>query len=192
MGDQILAYNIRRLREDAGLTQEKLGALIGTSAGVIGQWERGERNPKYDNVRRIAKALRVSEDDLYEDSTKRDLVNTKISLEFELEDLGQERAKLFNEFGSAHAPGQMEDIELKISTLDRKMEVLKQTLEELDEAFSMIYGPPSIESDYARNLSDKLSKAFIKLNEKGQQKAVENIEDLTKIAEYRKKDANPE
>ena len=51
--------NIRALRKKRGLTQEKLGALCGMTAGAISSYENGVTVPKHRVVERIARALEV-------------------------------------------------------------------------------------------------------------------------------------
>lgn len=51
---------IAEIREQVGLTQSALARSIGTSQSAISQIEAGERNPSYDMLRQIAKALNVS------------------------------------------------------------------------------------------------------------------------------------
>jgi len=52
--------NIRRRREERGLTQLELGDLCRLHRTFIGSVERGERNVSILNLRRIAQILRVS------------------------------------------------------------------------------------------------------------------------------------
>ena len=54
-----VGFNIRRIREKRGLSQEKLGALAGLHRAYIGQIERGEKNIGLKNLEKIAKALEV-------------------------------------------------------------------------------------------------------------------------------------
>jgi len=59
-----VGLNIRKIREDKGLSQEKLAALADLHRTYIGQIERGEKNIGLKNLERIAKALGVNIKDL--------------------------------------------------------------------------------------------------------------------------------
>jgi len=62
MGDinKQVGFSIRRIREQRGLSQEKLAALAGLHRAYIGQIERGQKNIGLKNLEKIAKALGVS------------------------------------------------------------------------------------------------------------------------------------
>ncbi|MFM4647545.1 LexA family protein [Aeromonas bivalvium] len=51
---------IKELRKKHGLTQQKLGELIGVNKASISQWEQGEYAPSGDNLVALAKAFGVS------------------------------------------------------------------------------------------------------------------------------------
>lgn len=55
-----IGLNITLLREERGLTQEKLAELAGLHRAYIGQIERGEKNLGLKNLEKIAKALNVN------------------------------------------------------------------------------------------------------------------------------------
>ncbi len=55
-----VGLNIRRTREEHGLSQEELGALAGIHRVYVGQIERGEKNIGLRNLEKIAKALYVN------------------------------------------------------------------------------------------------------------------------------------
>ena len=59
---------LRALRKKAGLTQEQLADSTGFSLMTIRRWEWGERSPRVEEVKALAKALGVSEADLLHDS----------------------------------------------------------------------------------------------------------------------------
>lgn len=61
-----IGEQIRKARIRAGLTQGELAQKLGISYQSIGQWERSQRNPKLDTIRKIAEALDVSMNDLFE------------------------------------------------------------------------------------------------------------------------------
>jgi len=54
-----VGFNIMRIREERGFTQERLAALAGLHRAYIGQIERGEKNIGLKNLEKIAKALNV-------------------------------------------------------------------------------------------------------------------------------------
>ena len=59
-----VGLNIRKIREDKELSQEKLAALADLHRTYIGQIERGEKNIGLRNLEKIAKALSVNIKDL--------------------------------------------------------------------------------------------------------------------------------
>jgi transcriptional regulator with XRE-family HTH domain len=62
--NQRVGINIRRAREGAGLSQERLAALADLHRAYIGQIERGEKNIGLKNLEKIAKGLKVNIKDL--------------------------------------------------------------------------------------------------------------------------------
>ena len=62
---QNLSNNIKRLREAKGLSQEKLARLADVANNTIIKIEAGKnQNPTLDTLKKMAKALDVSVDDL--------------------------------------------------------------------------------------------------------------------------------
>ncbi|HEV2727699.1 MAG TPA: helix-turn-helix transcriptional regulator [Solirubrobacterales bacterium] len=55
-----LGEAVRRLRREAGLSQEQLAERAGTDLTQIGGIERGVRNPSYTTMLRLAAALETS------------------------------------------------------------------------------------------------------------------------------------
>ncbi len=56
---------IREYRLRAGLTQRRLGVLIGKGRSVVSQWERGQTLPTLANAFRLARALDTLVESLY-------------------------------------------------------------------------------------------------------------------------------
>jgi transcriptional regulator with XRE-family HTH domain len=59
-----LGKNVRKARENAALTQEKLAEIAELDATYISGIERGLRNPGIKNVAKIAKSLGISTSEL--------------------------------------------------------------------------------------------------------------------------------
>lgn len=55
-----LGEAVRRLREERGLTQEELGDFLDTDHKLAGEIERGQRNPAFMTLVRLASALETS------------------------------------------------------------------------------------------------------------------------------------
>lgn len=59
VGRKLVAWNLRRIRVAAGLSQEKLAADADIDRAYVGRVERGIENPTVGLVDRLAKALSV-------------------------------------------------------------------------------------------------------------------------------------
>jgi transcriptional regulator with XRE-family HTH domain len=57
--DPILAGLLKRLREERGITQERLAFEAGITASALSRIERGLNNPGWRTVNRIAQALGI-------------------------------------------------------------------------------------------------------------------------------------
>ena len=62
-----IGERIREFRKQAGLTQKELGERMGVSNVNIGQYERGLRNPRLPQLKKIADALNIPFDLLVSD-----------------------------------------------------------------------------------------------------------------------------
>lgn len=59
-GRAILAWNLRKLRTDRGLSQERLAADAGVDRAYLGGMERERENPSVDALDKVAAALGVT------------------------------------------------------------------------------------------------------------------------------------
>jgi len=62
------ANRLKIIREEKKISREELATKVGTSAPIIGRYEREERTPSIDTAKKIAEALQVSLDYLVGDS----------------------------------------------------------------------------------------------------------------------------
>lgn len=61
-----LQKNIRRLRNDRGLSQEQLAAMLRLKdKSAVSNWETGKASPRSSSIPRLAKALGATVADLY-------------------------------------------------------------------------------------------------------------------------------
>jgi transcriptional regulator with XRE-family HTH domain len=61
---KLVGRNLRRLREEKGLTQEAFADVVGFSQQYLSGLENGKRNPTVITLYEIAKALGASVEDL--------------------------------------------------------------------------------------------------------------------------------
>jgi transcriptional regulator with XRE-family HTH domain len=66
-----LGQRVRHLRHAGGMTQETLAEAAGFHWSYVGQIERGERNPTYKNLLRVARGLGVPPGRVVQDDPKR-------------------------------------------------------------------------------------------------------------------------
>ena len=86
---------LKHIREEKGLKCEDIASKIGTSAAIIGRYERGEANPSAEVVKQFSEALEVSADQLLFGDRKEYISKSfkgtdLISLLKKIENLGQQ------------------------------------------------------------------------------------------------------
>lgn len=73
---RLVGENVRRIRQDRGLTQEQFADLSGFSQQYLSGLERGRRNPTVVTLFELATALRATPVDLLSPFDGADLVQT--------------------------------------------------------------------------------------------------------------------
>ena len=61
-----IGSNIKRHRENAGLTQDQLGKMIGVTGSNISQIEHDERELRLDKANEICKVLKITLEQILE------------------------------------------------------------------------------------------------------------------------------
>lgn len=147
---------IKKEREAANVTQAELAKRIDVASSMIGQWENSNRNPKPATLEKIATALNISVDRLLYDS----VVKTEV------------------------IPGRAWTVKIDDPSLDNYI----YRIEAADsEAFSFVQNAMAqLVGDIRQyTLEARLSAAFNQLSEEGQAIAIQRIEELAKIPDYR-------
>lgn len=63
-GDKLIGNKIKQFRKDKGLTQKELATKLGVAEITIRKYESGDREPKLDQLQKIASALDVAVEEL--------------------------------------------------------------------------------------------------------------------------------
>lgn len=71
----IFAENMRAIRQMKNISQEELGFLSGLHRTYISGIERSTRNVSIDNIEKIASALEINPDILFDGVKSREFVN---------------------------------------------------------------------------------------------------------------------
>lgn len=81
--------NLKALRKKAGLTQEELADRLGVANKTISNWELGNSIPTVDDVKKLADALHVSEQQLLspDNEASRWVLSIKVVPDFDVEEV---------------------------------------------------------------------------------------------------------
>lgn len=142
-----IGQKIKKIRKEKNITQRELGERMGISQQQIAQYENGKLKPKLETIGRIADALEISRNTLYDaidtheksDLLKNDLIELIKSMNIEVTKIG--------------------DADSVVGAVEE-----------------------------AVNKKRKYIKLYDFLNTPGQDKAIEQVELLTEIPKYQKKD----
>lgn len=156
-----IGENIKQARKKRGYTQKELAELCEFATITLRQYESGKRNPKIETLQKIASALGVDVTELIEIDNVHDVIWSKESEEW------KNMRNANRALNEAKKSG------------DKK--ALAKLAKENPATLNYIF------DDSEKILIDELFKNFKQLNTKGQQKAAEQVELLTKIPEYQKK-----
>lgn len=156
-----IGSRIKMSREREGLTQKELGEAVGRTESTIRKYEKGLIEVPRSVIERIALTLHT---DLAF------LMGIKVDAKNIINEL--------NDLLSATAKRRYE-LENSLEKLDDYRIGEEQRKEILDNIL------PLLENQEHKKIKDELLKRFYMLNKKGKEKAIENVDLLTKVPEYR-------
>ena len=156
-----LGKRIQSIRKDRKLTQKELAEKAGIATITLQQYERGVREPKLEQMQKIAAALEISFGELFaqEPSCVSGISSGLISPK----DIAEEM----------NIP-----VELVMRSIENPDSVPAETREKIGAVGAVL----SLDTSPLSRISLSLSK----LNREGQEKAVERVEELTEIKRYQK------
>lgn len=181
-----IGERIRQARNEKGLTQKQLGSISGTSEITIRQYELGKRQPRIEQLQRIADALNISAYDLIDSG----FGALDAVMPSNWQGVNLDHAKVDSKFLSV--------LLSNLTKLDRNTAVYLRSRNAIfalaessglaDMALSFITEHEKL-SDQSTNYFpnfQKLIEAFSQLNNEGQEKAVSYTEDI--LPRYRRQD----
>lgn len=69
---------IRQKREEKGLTQSKLAAMLGVSRVSISHYENEDNSPTYENIKQLSQILDIPEQDLFDPSRRQEIAKEEV------------------------------------------------------------------------------------------------------------------
>lgn len=85
-----IGYNLRKIRKDQGLTQDKLSEITKISIASIQRYELGKRQPNIQTVNKFAQALGVPLSEILGTNATTNDIGRKITLEQSINDVSHE------------------------------------------------------------------------------------------------------
>ncbi len=90
-----IAKNLKRIRNEKGITQKELAKFLGVSPSVIGQYEMGLYVPRDSRIRKIAKFLEVQPWEI--DESLKDIYDSIQKWDSEMTEVIASKAKLIDD-----------------------------------------------------------------------------------------------
>lgn len=185
-----IGENIKLIRISRGLTQKQLGDLCvpKMADSAIRRYERGDANPKIETIYRIAKALGVTIGDLDTEYSqmsgdKKEVISViekleQFSKDIQKMNISEERKQL-----------QISKIKEVINSGQNLVKIIDSSISadmNLKHELDKIYDLKRDNDELQNEVNVMFYFLFNLLNDKGQEKAIEQMELLAKIPEYRK------
>lgn len=164
---------IKKARKAAGLTQKELGAKLGVSGAMIGQYETNLRNPKHDTLAKIADALHIPAYELYGEVSW--LVSTK-SFAIDI-------ARAFDTLHAIRNDDNAPWVYKKL--IDDDFPNLDEIIDTLPDLIATVISAALFKKFDDRTETDRaILLLFRQLNDTGRSAAIERIKELTEIPRY--------
>lgn len=180
MNDTI-GERIKSARRNSGLTQKGLAAQVGVPYQTIQYWENGRRNPKIDNLQKVADALDVDVNWLLRGSVEQQ--QAEFARHILRKKSGAAKLSQLNQvFGTAS----QEENELATPEIAGT-----QTSLWAADGLATEPATPEPAGSALSPLEVQLLEHFRSLNAVGQSVAVERLGELAQLPAYRKPTENP-
>ena len=170
-----LGMKIREKRKEVGMSQEVLASFLGVTKSTISKYELGLREPSFEQLQRISDAVGLGPFALVPESMQTAFLDGFNTL------LHTDR------YHNAATTEDAEDAEVDALDIFMYFNALDAFGQKRVIAYAQaLAGYQPAEDDPPPHAIDLAIIALCNLNEEGQQKAVERVEELTEIPKYKK------
>lgn len=165
------SQGLKEAMEKKGVTAYRLSKDLGVHQTTISNWLNGKSTPKAQMLEKIADYFAVTADQLLFSQSVADNINRLMNF-------------VFSKASHSAEDKPSDDLDEETKEFNNKLYGLL-----FSDSTHPVYQPEFISID-EKLLFEKMLASYASLNETGQRKAVEQIEDLAKIPDYQKK--NPD
>lgn len=169
---------IKTYRKKKGMTQTELAEATGSTTVAISRYELGQREARYSLLKAIAKALDAPEEEFLESYPKEPL---KIS---------EYKERLSAIENGLRDAAQAEEPTMQIEIIRRTQRAFSQLLDEERFALKILeetrYNETGLIETRMDSMQGKLLKAFNRLNQDAQEKAIERIGEMGLVFDYQR------
>lgn len=169
---------IKTYRKKKGMTQTELAEATGSTTVAISRYELGQREARYSLLKAIAKALDAPEEEFLESYPKEPL---KIS---------EYKDRLSAIENGLRDAAQTEDAAMQIEIIRRTQRAFSQLLDEERFALNITeetqYNESGLIEARMDSMQGRLLKAFNRLNQDAQEKAIERIKEMGLVFDYQR------
>ena len=176
-----IGEKLYKIRTDLHLTQKQFAKKVGVSQTAINYWENGKRQPRTEQLKKIANTLSLPLGELFSEHTVEHFTSQFLE---EHPIIDQELATVITQL--EYEP--LKDIDISVINTEQRAELYNTLLAKVcyddgNELQLEIF--PSL--PYKQNKNDQmeqLSTLFFKLNDIGKEEALKRIAELTQIKMY--------
>lgn len=185
-----IGERIRETRKRCGLTQKQLAEKLNISYQQIGQYEKGTRRPKSENLQKIADALGVNIDYLCGKTRVDTFTETFLNEHPEIE---KTLSLYVSDFFRKHISAQPNDplcsksIDFNDLSVNEKTEIYNILFDHIkySEETRVIDLYPTVPPEYfTPKIDQNILDNYSKLNDLGKEEAAKRIQELTEIKKY--------
>lgn len=176
-----IGEKLYKIRTDLDLTQKQFAKKVGVSQAAITNWENGRRQPRTEQLKKIARELQIPVSELVNEHTIEHFTPQFLN---EHPVIDQELAAVINQLDF----DPINNIDISTISADLRADLYNTVLAKVcydDESDLQLEIYPSI--PYRKKKDDKmeeLSVLFYKLNDAGKAEALKRITELTQIKTY--------